>query len=69
MHVELEWDDSAYLLAILKNIKGKRTHEIRRQLIAAMRSYDGNSCGNLVTMSPDIKARVAHWVRKLKDVK
>jgi hypothetical protein len=66
MNVELSWDEAAYLLALLRDHPGVRTRdrEIRGQLVYCMTRYDGNTS---TRMSPDIRARVAHWQARRKE--
>ncbi len=65
----LEWDDAAFLLALLTHqdlYDSKRCRRIRRVLIAEMRFYDGDSAGKVVTPTPDIKNRVNFWRKHLR---
>jgi hypothetical protein len=64
MLIDLEWDDAAYLLALLKKNPGikARDRKIRKMLIWAMTKYDGNTSNR---MSKDIGNRVEAWYAKL----
>lgn len=64
MFVDLEWDDAAYLLAVLKKNPGlpSRDRKIRKELIWKMTSYDWSTSNR---MSPSIKRRIEYWYAKL----
>ena len=66
MKIDLNWDDVAYILALLDEHKydpsGTRGVRIARELVCAMNDYDGDSNDR---RSKDIKERVAHWRKKI----
>ena len=64
MIIDLEWDDAAYLLAVLKKNPGSPSmdRKIRAELIMRMTHYDGYTTNR---MSRDIRRRVDYWYAKL----
>lgn len=61
MLLDLEWDEAAYLLAVIGKPRRRIQRRIRANLIYAMTYYDGNTSNR---ESPDIKRRVAYWRKK-----
>lgn len=63
MRVDLDWDNVAYLLALLKQNPGVRSRDrvIRRELVFRMTYYDGDVRDR---MSPRIRRRVAYWLER-----
>lgn len=66
MIIDLEWDDAAYLLAVLKKHPGiqKRSRKLRSELIWKMTYYEGNTSDK---MSSNIRHRVEYWTFKLNE--